>query len=396
MKVALFDADNSDISAEYLKTNLLAKQHEIVVVVSKLLHESNDFTSVDKRFSYVFLTGNKANDIRLLQQEQIDFVFPLYDISLHICEELFFELIPQYVNNPQSSQFRQNKFWMQECLQKNGVEHTKSYLVSNKNLQLPQIENYPVFVKPCIQAGTKGATKCNNFTDILDYQQLHDYEFVIQEFLTGVDYFIDTFTYDGQNYIASVQHCYREYWDNIPILRYFEVVDPACPEWDRLVNYTDSVLRASHTQFGFGHIEVMLNNGIAKLIEINSRVSGAMGLCNQAAQISLGRHQYGLFQAALDGGLSAVENKPVLQKFTRVVSLYTHETITFKQLNEQINQLASLVNVVVLVDSGNIVKPPKDFGDMIAYVVLSNTSISVLEDDMQLMLQLEKTGELYR
>ncbi len=209
---------------------------------------------------------------------------PIFDLLANM-------LTPDYANNIESSSCRFDKLMMQEAMRNAQLPHISTKKVDASSLldnpDLLAEFNYPVFFKPQQGYGSVGAFKAENATDILRNlanSPLRQCEYVVQDYIEGEEYVVDTFSVDGAHYVASVQRYKKENIGGKPVYRYCEVLRNE-EEWKLFEDFANKMLDALSLRNGFAHSEIMYSPRTGmKLIELNNRISGCKGAFNACAQ----------------------------------------------------------------------------------------------------------------
>ncbi len=124
---------------------------------------------------------------KICKQYKIDFIVPAHDSVVLKLAQNASKLEAKVITSPvQTCETARSKKKTYEVL-KDVVKCPKTYDVNDKNIQ------YPVFIKPDVGQGSKGAQKINNYPELYAaYQRNKD--IVISEYLPGEEYTIDCFT----------------------------------------------------------------------------------------------------------------------------------------------------------------------------------------------------------
>jgi hypothetical protein len=98
---------------------------------------------------------------------------------------------------------------------------------------------------------------------------------VVQEHVTGIEYVVDTFSYEGTHTVSDVAR-YRKVSTphRMAIYESMEFLPFGLPAHTAIVAYVNQVLDALGITFGAAHTEVMLTGRGPLLIEVNARLSG--------------------------------------------------------------------------------------------------------------------------
>ncbi len=357
---------------------------------------------------------DSLDGISALAQELIEAkVTKIYYGSEHsvtIADQLAKQICPQWANDEATSLCRSDKYVMQEALKSAG-------LPSIKNMKIPRTltqedENqlrdwtFPVVVKPINHGGAYGVMVCHTIEQVKEavsaqpaLGQFYDYAsdfFVLQEYLSGEEYFIDTFSHQGNHWVSGIQRYQRQLTNGRPISRYAEVIDPLSPIAKTCIDYVLNVLSAVGMREGFAHTEVMLTPDGPRLIEVNPRVSGAHGSSNKL-------FQYCGFPSQVELLIAACQNK-LMPKITSSAGYYgrkvylqnQREEYQLRSLNVELLQtLPSFAEALMLQSPGAKVTLPTTLMDTIALVSLVNKDQQQLERDYQQVIQWESAEQLF-
>ncbi len=98
---------------------------------------------------------------------------------------------------------------------------------------------------------------------------------VVQQYLTGTEYVVDTFSYGGRHTVTDV--CRYRKVDNGPHMAVYDAMewvspdDPALPE---IIGYARGVLDAVGMRYGAAHVELMATDDGPRMIEVGARAHG--------------------------------------------------------------------------------------------------------------------------
>ncbi len=126
--------------------------------------------------------------IGLVHDRAIDLIIPTDDTAALFLSEHAEEIPAKVVCSPyETAKICRYKSLTYEVLK------GKSYIPKAYSVdEIDQIEDYPVFIKPDIGAGSRGATKIYSAEQLKNVKELENY--VICEYLPGEEYTIDCFT----------------------------------------------------------------------------------------------------------------------------------------------------------------------------------------------------------
>lgn len=112
-------------------------------------------------------------------------------------------------NPPQCIRSTTNKHVMREVFARNNDPSPKSYLV-NENTPLDSLDvQYPVIIKPTDRSGSRGITKVESEKGVpgaieAALEQSFEKEAVLEEFLEGDEYSIESLSYQGQHTLLAI------------------------------------------------------------------------------------------------------------------------------------------------------------------------------------------------
>lgn len=191
-------------------------------------------------------------------------------------------------NGTALSTARRNKFQMVETVKAAGLPAAAQVLATDHDTLLDWYARRGggrVVVKPVRSAGNDGIFFCDNekevlaaFDALLDTDSalgLRNNAVLAQEYLLGVEYYVNTVSLDGVHYVTDL-HSTRHL--NINGVR--DLLGGSCllprhgPEQDQLVEYTFGVLDALGVRNGPAHSEVKLTADGPRLVETAARICG--------------------------------------------------------------------------------------------------------------------------
>jgi len=401
---------------------LKAHNIEIIAVLTARVQVSSETKKnrlpMDK-FTHVYSLANDdcANLFKQIKHYNILSVVSGCELSTDLADQLSALLCPGTTNNPMTSQMRMNKYHMQEALKVSNLHAVKQLLVSNRLIELEKsvkLQNFsfPVIVKPAASNGTYGVNCCYNFFDIKSSlnkilgtthprygAQVN--EAVIQECLTGEEYFVDTVSYQGKHKVVSIQRYFKVFYKNVPVYRYCEIIPNAAPPARISSLFVKQALTAVGLKFGFAHTEIFVTGeGKPFLVEVNPRVSGAYGNLNKIAKFA-----YGIDQA--DAFVESIMRPEVFLKnvdhvidepkyYSRNIFVQCWQEKIMKEFNREIlNSLPSFEEVIVLKKAEVPLSTAKELGDTVAMILLKHKNKQQVISDSEKIYEWEKSGALF-
>ena len=407
-------------SANYLSESFKQIGIKTIAIYTKNQAELWDYLAPKPEwFDQQIFLGNEDVDniIHTLKNHNISYVINGCEISTHITDQIAQKLTPKTSNDPNTSSLRSDKYCMHNSLAINGLAHIKQikFIIDIDNITDPRFStlNYPCFIKPLNASSSLGALKINSYTALVNYFYSMDQAkfaanlniflqangkitYLIGECIEGEEYFIDTFSYQGKHYISSIQQNVKKIIAGKPIYLYWEIVTNTSII-TKLSNYIFKVLSALEFNNGFAHTEVFINhkNNEAVLIEVNSRVSGARGLCNYVAELEGLPSQIELLKKlALDKSSYTqhyAPNKP--HPSVRCLVLYNFSYNPLPDLQEALATYTTIKQISYLKPIGHIhQKLPDLLSEAVAFIVCSSAEFKTLDRETRQILAKDHAG----
>lgn len=314
-------------------------------------------------------------------------------------------------NGKDFSEIKRNKYLMHEILREKGLTSIKQIKSSNvKEIAewCKKTNEWPLVVKPINSAGGDNVRLCNTFEDIEAYcgtilnrknqMGFLNKEVVVQSYLKGVEYTVDTATCEGVHFVTDIWRVKRNVTEGCGIVEdSMELISPESEEVSALTEYVFKVLEAFHIKYGPAHIEVILNteNGQPNLIELGGRIQGGyMPLLNEKC-LEYNQIDMGLFSYLLPGKFKRIASNPYrIVRHGMVVCLISDiEGILkgYKNLNI-IRNLDSFFRFYFNVGIGESIKKTTDLFSSPGGIELAHTDKSVLQRELDAIRDIEKEG----
>jgi predicted ATP-grasp superfamily ATP-dependent carboligase len=337
----------------------------------------------------------------------VDYIINGYEGFTHLTDKLNSVLLPHFANNPNTTTFRADKYFMQIALKSQRLPYVKQIKINTQDFDPESLSKvlFPCFCKPTQAAGSVGAFRAENKVELigkLNVALKKGYEFdlseyLVQEFVVGTEYLVDTFSADGIHYISSVQKYVKELINGIPVYRQCMLVDSK-KIWDKCSDFVKKALTATEFKHGFAHTEIfIMENSEPRLIEINPRISGAKGFCNRLAQLSGAKSQTDLLISYLNNNLLEETHFNQLTSYGEWLILYNGSNTPLKDPSVYLKDISSVkYHEFVKGKIGDVSHKSKEITlmDMDLLVLLNNISKKQLEKDTQLIFELENSGKI--
>ena len=238
-----------------------------------------------------------------------------------------------------------------------------------------QKEHLPLIVKSPISTGSKDVLPANDIyqlnlamTKLLN--KYKDTPILIEEFLTGPQYLVETVVHDGTITIVAVIEQEITFQERFIITGYSLLAYMDKQFFDHLYETVCTIVEAFDMKNGACHLELRLVRGRWKLIEINPRISG--GAMNRLIEVGYGIN---LVEETIQIFLG---NQPNLTKKHRkyVYAQYLTVDIEGKLVRVTGKNRASMYpgvqEVFIKPRKGKILRPPLSMGDRYGYVLASS------------------------
>lgn len=206
---------------------------------------------------------DKLNDI--IDDNGIDFVYPAHDSALLRLTREQGKLHARVVTSDLAT--------VETCRNKNLTYEflDDAYYCPKHHLFPDDIDEYPMFIKPAVGQGSKGAMRVDCRED-LEHALESGTEYAICEYLPGAEYTVDCFTDKNGNLQYIGQRTRERIRSGIAVRS--EFVETAYPVID--IAYD---LNSRFSFNGAWFFQVKKNaNGEYKLLEVAPRIAGTMGL----------------------------------------------------------------------------------------------------------------------
>lgn len=348
-----------------------------------------------------------SDDLEVICQHidptQYDCVINGFEGSTALTDAISQRFFPQYANDPATSILRSDKFEMQEALKRAGLPYIKQKKIAapfswNNVAQELGGFSYPVFCKPAFGYATVGAFRVdepsvfNTLADNAAAEESRNY--LVQEFVHGTEYIIDTFSAAGQHHICAVLRYSKKMVDGAPLYRTIEVErDPEI--WQQCVDYVQRLLPALDYQFGFSHIEVFITgDGQIKLVELNNRVSGARGTIARLTDLSGFTTQPAALRNLLEGrpNLEGIRSETI----ARSLFLFKFTEGAICDPSHKLSDFSTVKDVIMFQPVNGLIKydNPPTLLDTVCVTVLHGDDEIEIDRQTSAIFELEAANEL--
>lgn len=385
--LGVFAFFTSDIKLPYFKKSIDE------VVFDEVLVSSNNFLK----------DMQKINDL-LCDKGEIIFCLYGSDYSSAYADKLSEKLTPLLANNANSSELRTSKCEMIKALHQQKIPVPQQLIITKNNISDVEELTFPVVIKPGHNsAGSQDVKLCHDssvaekhINKILTGKGLYDLNIthaVVQEFLQGVEYCVNTASYSEEHHLSSIFRYTKTIRNNEFIYRYLDLVHPDSHSSDIAFTYVKNVLRALEFNNGLAHTEIILDNNICKLIELNPRIAGFSGQMTKLEYLATGTNQVDiLYKLITNQNDIRVKcdgfhyRMYLLQNFS-----FVYDSIKVKKFEK----LPSFFDYKVMMPSVSSTKESISLTDVAAFIILKNSSKQQLEEDTAIIMDFEENGDIF-
>eukprot|EP01031_Cornospumella_fuschlensis_P040026 gene40026-48765_t len=321
-------------------------------------------------------------------------------------------------NGTALSEARRNKYVMGETVRAAGIRAVKQLKASSWG----EIESwlrewnpnpFKVIVKPMDSAGSDGVTLCHSFDEVhmafdklvgaVNGLGLVNRAVLVQEYLEGDEYVIDTVSRDGVHKVVAIWIYDRRAANGAGFVLFGQklltIDDEHCRE---MVEYQKKVITALGIRNGPTHGEVKWCRGEPVLVEVGARCHGGEGLWQVVADRVYGYNQV---QSSIDSYLhpdrfAGLPSEPSTRNAEgRIAYLVVPRDGLFLELDpvllEEIQQLSSFVKLDLFAKSGTFIKKTIDCFTFGGSVRLAHEDARQLQNDYERVHHMTAAGGLF-
>ncbi|MEU0156101.1 ATP-grasp domain-containing protein [Micromonospora fulviviridis] len=263
------------------------RQHDV-----SFLHVRSEFP--DWRLSYrpedfdveVRHEGDVTATAQCLRAESVDIVVAGAESGVLLADELSAALGTPG-NGMRAPAARRDKYLMHQAVREAGLASADCF----RSSALADIVDWavdrgrwPVVLKPPSSAGGDNVIVCHSaeeiakaydqiVADIDRYGRTNDV-ILAQEFLAGVEYYVNSVSRDGVHRVVEVWRYHKRSVSGRTVYDYEDLLAWEDPTARRIADYAMAVLDALEIRNGAGHTEVMLTERGPVLVECGARLGG--------------------------------------------------------------------------------------------------------------------------
>ncbi|MGW6704155.1 ATP-grasp domain-containing protein [Streptomyces sp. NPDC054956] len=217
-----------------------------------------------------------------------DFVIAGAESGVNLADELS-ERLGLLTNGSRLSPARRDKYLMAQTVRAAGLRTAEQYRTSDPTKAAEwarSLDVFPVVVKPLNSCGADSVVFCSTPEEVfraadgilgrVNQIGLENEEVLVQFFLSGTEYIVNTVSRDGQAFVCDIWRCRKERVEGAGYISCLEELLPRDGDLqDALAEYALGVLDALGIRHGPAHFEIMMTQDGPVLIEVGSRLQGA-------------------------------------------------------------------------------------------------------------------------
>lgn len=344
----------------------------------------------------------------IVSHGQPEFIIAGSDTATELCDRLS-DALKLALRNPLiSSNARRDKFEMGECIKRCGLKGIKQFKAQNLEqvkswIRKEDIE-FPIIVKPLKSGSGEGFRHCQNlgqieaaFLELLGQNDLFNqinYDLLVQEYLEGDEYVINTVSCAGQHLVSEFGLYKKKINENgNSIYQSLQFLPRNFEKSAVLKKYAFSVLDALDIHYGPSHMEVMLTKKGPILIEVGARPMGN-DLDRKIMQQGYGHTQIDLSISAYTSPGDWFSKEPILkdiEQHTQLVYLMPEETGKIIAIHmNNIENLSSFRKIDFVRKVGDRTRKAQHLDDLIGIAWLQNNNNTALKSDKMLLEKMLK------
>jgi len=357
-------------------------------------------------------TLNELERIQIEGRFSISGIIPGSETGVLLAEKLAYRFGTP-TNPPKLALARRNKYLMGEAVRKSGERAVQQTIATEWNhvktfLSSFNPDPFKIVVKPNLGAGSDDVFMCNSVEEVktaffkingsINSLGIKNDGVLIQEFLQGKEYVIDTMSRNGHHKIIAMWE-----YDKRPANGRFNVYFGTKPHavngevQHSLKDYVMSVLDALEVHNGPGHAEVIMTKTGPCLVEIGCRCHGGNASWYNVAREFAGHDQ---LNAVVDGFTSEENFRKIPDfvshnmKYGKTVDLVAYEAKEILEVPgiEYVKSLKSFNRINLFKNVGDVLDITVDCNSTPGEIILIHEDKQQVERDFEAIHELLKSG----
>lgn len=341
-----------------------------------------------------------------VNEHNVRFILPGADSGLYFSDHLSNLISLDSANDYVTSSARRDKYQMIEQIRRAGLTRIRQAQCQSVQEVERFLNSFRIdhsVVKPLEGMGSDQVWICDDISlaltaasNIFNTKNIFgetNTRVLVQEFIAGDEYMIDTISVQGQHKIVSMWASYLG-TEMSPVPLHADAIDDAHEMYEGLRVYCQQVLDALGVKYGASHIEVKFNpkDSCFNLIELNPRFHGSMDLL--FATTIYGNNQVSELAASIadpERYLMSIHHSPKLKAHGRKVYLRSSvQGVAVKNLDEShFSSLTSFTSLSSRVKLGAMIRKTESLSTSPGTVFLCNRDARGLTLDFNYIRQNE-------
>ncbi len=253
----------------------------------RFLHDFNYSLVCDDSPDIIMADESYEKTFEMIKELDPILIIPGSDLGIPWANKMSYELgLP--ANNPELLDKMMDKRCMQESIRNSNLRYIRSKVITSFDEAkefISETDSSKVVVKPAIGRASVGVCICMNDDDLRDAIALNedissqDDEMIIQEYVGGDEYVLDSVSCNGVNRIVAGYKYEKIQTDGgAPIYDYLITVDENDSSFKEIMEYHKKVILAIGVEYGAIHAEYKIDEKGPALMEVNCRVNGGVQL----------------------------------------------------------------------------------------------------------------------
>lgn len=193
-------------------------------------------------------------------------------------------------NGPETTWLRNNKYGMYTALKGAGLRAGETQHVNSEDdirKFWKEFECEKVILKFTESGASVGVKTCPSLQDALDYYKVmkdmpdylgrHGVDILIQEYIDGIEYIVDTVSCNGKHKVTSLWYYIKSEENNNFVYLRENLIKDITPKIQEIIDYDLKVLDAVQLKYGACHTEIKYDKKGPVLMETNPRLHGSQG-----------------------------------------------------------------------------------------------------------------------
>lgn len=326
--------------------------------------------------------------------------------GVELAERLASTLVPHRCNVPDLAAARRHKGAMAAAVAAAGIPVIPQLTTSSPAevsawIRRHRLQAEDLIIKPPKSASTDGVVRVpaphwraafDSRLGTVNRLGLVNDELVVQHYVTGTEYVVDTFSHDGVHTVTDVCR-YSKILDGEAVAVYdtLEWVAPEEPDVAAVTAYAREVLTAVGLRIGPAHVEIMMTGHGPRLIEVGARAHG--GGHPRFCEIATGDSQVRRTARYFAGELPLPPGYQLRRHMLVVFHLCRRPgLVTSLDALAEMDRLPSVVDSVHHYELGSALVPTTDlFSSLdLGFVVLAGPDPARLREDYRRIRDLEQ------